>query len=134
MLNHVELYVSDLHKTRVFYDFLLPKLGYHIFQEWEQGFSYRKDNFYLVFVKVSGSFLEIGYHRCRVGLNHLAFSINSSEQLDSLREELILKDVRLLYDKSYPFAGGKDHYALYFEDPDRIKLEIVAIKENDNES
>ena len=133
MLDHVELYVSDLKRTRQFYDFLLPKLGYHIFQEWEQGFSYRKDNFYLVFVQVNEKFLDIGYHRCCVGLNHLAFRLNSFKQLDSLREELILKDVHLLYDENYPFAGGKDHYALYFEDPDRIKIEVVAVEESEYE-
>jgi hypothetical protein len=26
----------------------------------------------------------------------------------------------------HPYAGGTDHYAVYFEDPDRIKVEVVA--------
>jgi hypothetical protein len=27
-----------------------------------------------------------------------------------------------------PFAGGASHYAVFFEDPDRIKVEVVAPK------
>lgn len=34
--------------------------------------------------------------------------------------------IRELYPELYPYAGGKNHYACFFEDPDRIKLEIVA--------
>ncbi len=26
----------------------------------------------------------------------------------------------------HPYAGGDDHYAVYFEDPERIKVELVA--------
>ncbi|GAA0595336.1 hypothetical protein GCM10009001_09310 [Virgibacillus siamensis] len=31
-----------------------------------------------------------------------------------------------MYSDKHPFAGGEDHYAVYFEDPDRIKVELVA--------
>jgi hypothetical protein len=33
----------------------------------------------------------------------------------------------MLYDDRYPFANGSDdYYALFLEDPDRIKIEFVA--------
>jgi hypothetical protein len=31
-----------------------------------------------------------------------------------------------LYDDRYPYAGGPGYYAVYCEDPDRIKVEVVA--------
>lgn len=34
-----------------------------------------------------------------------------------------------LYESEYPFASGPDYYALYCEDPDRIKVEVVAPSE-----
>jgi len=34
--------------------------------------------------------------------------------------------VTTIYADKHPFAGGKDHYSLYFEDPDRMKVELVA--------
>lgn len=42
MLHHVEIYVSDLETSRAFYDFLLTKLGYSLYQEWDKGLSYKK--------------------------------------------------------------------------------------------
>jgi catechol 2,3-dioxygenase-like lactoylglutathione lyase family enzyme len=36
------------------------------------------------------------------------------------------KGVNILYPDKHPFAGGGSHYAVFFEDPDRIKVELVA--------
>jgi catechol 2,3-dioxygenase-like lactoylglutathione lyase family enzyme len=32
----------------------------------------------------------------------------------------------VLYADCHPYAGGPDHYAAYVEDPDGIKVELVA--------
>ena len=96
-----------------------------MFQEWEEGFSYKKESFYIVFVQVKEKYQSTNYHRCHVGLNHLAFSCSDKTIITKIREQLIEDNVELLYDDKFPFAGGKNHYALYFEDPDRIKVEIV---------
>lgn len=125
-MHHIELYVSDLAVTRQFYDELLvAHLGFAVFQEWPQGVSYRKNGVYLVFVQVREKANDVPFRRTRVGLNHLAFTIDSKAALDRLREAFCQAGVTLLYDEYYPYAGGAEHYALYLEDPDRIKLEIV---------
>ncbi|MBM7588391.1 catechol 2,3-dioxygenase-like lactoylglutathione lyase family enzyme [Bacillus pakistanensis] len=126
MLHHIELYVSNLKKTIEFWEWLLTELGYKKFQEWELGVSWKYEETYLVFVQAEERFLDIPFHRCRVGLNHLAFHAASKEQVDDLTLTLKDKGVRVLYENKHPYAGGKDHYALYFEDPDRIKVEVVA--------
>lgn len=125
MLHHIEIYVRDLMATREFYDIFMPDLGYEIFQEWEEGFSYRCEDEYIVFVQVREKYKDISYNRCNIGLNHLAFKCSSKAYVDNLREVFRKKGITLLYDELYPHAGGVEHYALYFEDPDRIKLEIV---------
>lgn len=127
MLHHVEIYVSDLSKSYEYYSFLLTKLGYSLYQEWTDGFSFKKAEQYLVFVQTLPDFLEVGYHRCRTGLNHLAFHGGSQEEINQLRQDLLEKGVKLLYDDRYPYAGGEDHYALYFEDPDGVKIEVVGV-------
>lgn len=43
-----------------------------------------------------------------------------------MTERLKEKKINLLYQERHPFAGGDSHYAVYFEDPDRIKVELVA--------
>ena len=35
-------------------------------------------------------------------------------------------NVPLLYEEKYPFAGGENYFALCLEDPDRIKIEVIA--------
>jgi len=46
--------------------------------------------------------------------------------VDELTAELKTRGVNILYADSHPHAGGEDYYAVFFEDPDRMKVEIVA--------
>lgn len=62
----------------------------------------------------------------RIGLNHLAFHAESREQVDMMTEKLLERGYHVLYRDSHPYAGGGAHYAVYAEDPDRIKVELVA--------
>ena len=62
----------------------------------------------------------------RTGLNHQAFHADSREHVDRLTVELRDKHVPVLYPHKHPYAGGEDYYAVFFEDPDRIKVEVVA--------
>ena len=131
LLHHVELYVSDLKRTIEFWGWFLEELGYSPFQEWESGRSWKLDDTYLVFVQTEERYLDIPYNRCRVGLNHLAFHAESRQQVDDITEQLKAKGISILYTDKHPFAGGEDYYAVYFEDPDRIKVELVAPSELD---
>lgn len=126
MLHHVEINVSNLQKSRTFYEALLPKMGYNLYQEWESGFSYKMDDTYLVFVQTIEKHLDSTYHRGKTGLNHLAFHADSRQQVDELTEMLVAQGTVILYKDKHPYASGNEVYAVFFEDPDRIKLEIVA--------
>ncbi|MGT2716062.1 VOC family protein [Streptococcus respiraculi] len=125
MLHHIEINVANLAISRAFYDKLFADLGYELDQEWEEGFSYRYRDTYLVFVQTEEDYREPSYHRKRTGLNHLAFVLLTKEKVDSLHERLRSEGVTLLYEENYPHAGGPDHYAVFFEDPDRLKIEVV---------
>ncbi|WP_053362420.1 VOC family protein [Bacillus sp. FJAT-27251] len=126
LLHHIELYVSNLEKTVEFWGWFLQELGYRPFQQWEGGQSWKLGDTYIVFVQVEKRFLDIPYHRCRVGLNHLAFHADSRSLVDEITRALQAKGVSILYKNKHPFAGGDDYYAVFFEDPDRIKVELVA--------
>ena len=128
MLHHVEIYVSDLARSRVFWRELLAHLDYKETDHWGDGFTLRQSTgSYLTFVQVADHHAHRAYHRCAVGLNHLAFTVPTRAGVDTIREHCIAKDVARLYDDRYPFAnGGKDYYALFIEDPDRIRVEFVA--------
>lgn len=124
LLHHIEIYVSDLKRSTEFWGWFLGLFGYELYQDWSEGKSYRLGDTYLVFVQVEEPFKDVSYHRKRVGLNHLAFHGKSSEHIDEITEKLKQRGVKILYPEKHPKAGG--NYAVYFEDPDRIKVEVVA--------
>lgn len=129
MINHVEIYVSNLSTSIQFWQWLLvDRLGYTVNQKWNKGISYTIDGGgYIVFVQAEPRRTQQSYNRTNVGLNHLAFSISDKKLLEQIRAELKDLNYQELYAENYPYAGGKKHYALYFEDPDRIKVELVLI-------
>ncbi len=127
MLHHVEIYVLDLARTHVFWAWLAPHLGYKAGGNWAEGFTIEGQGAYLTFVQVEPRHMEHRYHRSGIGVNHLAFTLPTRAAVDALRGEILARGVALLYDQRYPFAnGGSRYFALYFEDPDRMKIEVVA--------
>lgn len=126
LLHHIEIYVPDLTRALKFWDWFLLELGYQVFQAWEEGRSYILDETYLVFVQVQKKYLSYQYHRCGTGLNHLAFYADSKEHVDEVTEKLQQRNIKILYKDKHPYAGGEGHYAVYFEDPNRMKVELVA--------
>lgn len=131
MLHHIEINVSDIKKSIHFWEWFLKDLGYEKYQEWERGISWRMNGTYLVFVQTDKKFIGAGYHRSRIGLNHLAFHARSKKHVNEMSEKLHEKKINILYKEKHPFAGGVDHYAVFFEDPDRIKVELVAPDQED---
>jgi catechol 2,3-dioxygenase-like lactoylglutathione lyase family enzyme len=127
MIHHVEVYVSDLDRSIAFWTPFLALLGYEE-ERWAEGVNYLvgEEDPYLSLVRAPQEHLDVGYHRRRVGLNHLAFRARSREQVDEVRTWLREAGVPLLYDDRYPFATAPGYYAVFCEDPDRIKVEVVA--------
>ncbi|MBD1380858.1 VOC family protein [Metabacillus arenae] len=125
-IHHIEINVSNLANSIQFWDWFLTYMGYEPFQSWEKGHSWKLGETYLVFVQTEEKYMSIPYHRCGTGLNHMAFHVDSKEQVDQLKDLLMRKNIDILYKENYPYAGGPNHYAVYFEDPDRIKVEVAA--------
>lgn len=123
VLHHVELYVRDLPTSAEFWGWLLTWFGYTPYQEWDEGISWRLGPTYLVLVEASEAAADLD--RRAVGLNHLAFHASQPE-VDELTEMLRARGTRILYDDRHPYAGGTDHYAVFFEDPDGLKVEVVG--------
>ncbi len=128
VLHHLELYVRDLERSSEFWGWLLTELGYEPFQEWDEGISWRPagapDGAYVALVLAPEGARDLD--RRSVGVNHVAFSVATREAVDRLTEQLQQRDERVLYLDRHPYAGGPDHYAVFFEDPEGLKLEVVA--------
>ena len=126
-IHHIEINVSDLEKSTGFWKWLLTeKFSYTILQNWDNGISFKFEETYLVFVQTDKEYLDSSFHRKNVGINHLAFHCGSREFVDLLTKELRERNINILYVDRHPFAGGNNNYAVFFECPDKIKIEVVA--------
>ena len=128
-VHHVDLVVSSIERSLPFYSELLGPLGYHSVGEvvGERG----ETIWYL-----SGPGTAIGlrqaqsdsepYDRYRIGLHHLAFEAGSRGEVDECAEWLRSQNVRLESEpQEYTYIPG--YYAVFFYDPDGLKLEIVHV-------
>ena len=84
MLHHIELCVADLERSLAFWLPFLQCLGYQESQRWPDGACYLAGKTYLCFVRAPQEYLGAGYHRQRIGLNHLAFHAVSRAQVDEV--------------------------------------------------
>jgi catechol 2,3-dioxygenase-like lactoylglutathione lyase family enzyme len=127
-LHHVEINVSDLARSIEFWGWLLPELGYELYQEWPEGRSWRRGgDTYVVFVQADERYRNYGLHRKRPGLNHLAFWAESAQQVEALPDQLRERGVKVLYtDRAADAIGAPSSYSLFFEDPERIKVEVIT--------
>jgi catechol 2,3-dioxygenase-like lactoylglutathione lyase family enzyme len=125
-IRHVEINVSNFEGSKAFYNDFLEWLGYKQvvggkdFAGWGNGEAE-------VFVTYLARYKDSGFHRRQVGLNHIAFQAKSKADVNRFHSEfLVPRSIKVLYGgpKEYP-EYRKGYYAVYFEDPDRIKLEFV---------
>jgi catechol 2,3-dioxygenase-like lactoylglutathione lyase family enzyme len=124
-LHHVELWVPDLPRAVAEWGWLLTRLGYEQFQDWEAGRSWNLDGTYLV-VEQSPAMTAHAHDRLRPGLNHLAFHGGPRDQVDKLAAEAPEHGWTLMFGDRHPHAGGPEHYAAYLSSTDGYEVELVA--------
>jgi catechol 2,3-dioxygenase-like lactoylglutathione lyase family enzyme len=122
--HHMDIYVSDLARTVAFWGALLESLGWRAKADRPTVKSWADGATELFFVQTEPDFVAQGYHRKRVGLNHLALSVAARSDLDALRKLVTDRGARLLYGGEIEETATQ--HRLFFEDPDRIKVEVLA--------
>jgi glyoxylase I family protein len=132
LIHHLDLNVSDLERSRAFYDRVLRQLGYRPVDYSAAG---DPAGFDWLAPASSGVRLSIGLYRARnpaakhdrfaPGIHHLALHAESREQVDQLYQTLLQMKAEILDPPNdYPkYEPG--YYAVFFLDPDGIKLECV---------
>src|SRR5438445_6224639 len=122
-LEHLDISVSDLERSGAFWAAFLKDLGYREFAKSATGWSWTNDESTVFLLQAESGYLDPPYHRKRVGLNHLAFGVSDRKQVDAMATRLRERNIPLLYGGP---RTGRTTYAVFFEDPDRIKIEVVA--------
>ena len=126
-VHHVIVTVNDMARSRPFYEWLMPRLGYKSGWSYEggQGFLSPGGSFWLK--AADPRFAGDTFSKDRVGLCELAFAAASRDDVDALHRALVERGVPILDPpQEYPqYVPG--YYAVFFTDPDGIKLELVHI-------
>jgi catechol 2,3-dioxygenase-like lactoylglutathione lyase family enzyme len=129
-VHHVDLVVSSILRSLPFYRDLLAPLGWHRVGEVE---GERGETIWYF----SGPGSSIGlrevqtrqdgaYDRYRVGLHHLALEAPSRSSVDERADWLRAQGVEIESGpEEYSYLPG--YYAVFFYDPDGMKLEILHV-------
>ncbi len=127
-IHHVDLVVSSIERSLPFYRDLLGALGFNRIGEVEG----ERGETIWYFVGSGGSVgLRQaqnlgGIDRYRVGLHHVALAAPSRAVVDERHAWLVAAGAEI---ESAPqeYTYGPGYYAVFFYDPDGIKLEIVHV-------
>ena len=127
-LNHLQIYVSDKSTSFPFYKELLTYLGYQVVADDESHLG-MKNNSTGIWLKETPKDGQHSYHRRNTGVNHIAFGVLKKADVDRFwKEFLVSRGIPALYDTPKQFPKyTKEYYAVFFEDPDKIKLEVVFL-------
>jgi catechol 2,3-dioxygenase-like lactoylglutathione lyase family enzyme len=126
-IDHLSVRVSDYQKSKAFYARLFEFLGFELSDEYEDaiGWTNGKTRFWIA--PADAGEKQHPYRIGDVGFHHYAFQLRSRKDVDDLQhflEELgatIVDPAGEYYD---------DYYAVFFLDPDGMKLEGMKYGEH----
>jgi catechol 2,3-dioxygenase-like lactoylglutathione lyase family enzyme len=116
-IDHISIRVKDYEKSKAFYHRLFDFLGFEISDEYPStiGWTNGKTRYWIAPAEGRKKY-SIG----DVGLHHYAFELRNRKDVDALQAFLEEEGVKIVdpADEYY-----EDYYAVFFLDPDGIKLE-----------
>jgi catechol 2,3-dioxygenase-like lactoylglutathione lyase family enzyme len=122
-IDHLVIRVSDFAASKRFYDHVLGALGFKLKYEYGDvaGWSNGKTLFWIGEADEEGKKHK---HRAgNIGFHHYAFELSKRADVDDLYKALKAKNVTIVDPPAdYP-EYGEGYYAVYFLDPDGLKLE-----------
>lgn len=129
--DHITINAIDMKKSVAFYDKLFSYLGLRKVHDepklagWVSGIT----SFWLH--PVARSRIKNKYSRVNPGPNHIAFRARSKADVNKLYTECLKPNkFKVLYSGPGEQIYAKGYYAVYFEDPDSIKLEVMWLPDN----
>ncbi|MGQ0675196.1 MAG: VOC family protein [Rhodospirillales bacterium] len=120
-VDHVSIRVSDFQRSKRFYQGLLGFLGFVVEGEYDDaaGWHNGKTVFWIGQADAEGR--RRPFRLGNSGLHHYAFELAKRSDVDELYAYLKRHGVEVVDPPGEYYAGG--YYAVYFLDPDGIKLE-----------
>jgi glyoxylase I family protein len=122
-LHHVDLTVADLRRSKDFYAVVMPLMGFERLPK-EFGVIAWRGASIVALQAAKPEEKDRVHSRYAPGLHHVAFRAPSRQAVDALHTALVAHGMRVLDPPAeYPYTPG--YYAVFFADPDGLKLEFV---------
>ena len=124
--DHVDLTVNELARSLPFYQKVLAELGFRRVEDGQSGSAIFANGITSIAIRVPSPHQRgERFDRYRVGLHHLALRASRRADVEAFHGWLVREAVEVLdAPAEYP-QYGKDYYAVFFADPDGMKLELV---------
>lgn len=123
-IEHIDLTVNDAARSRAFYDKVLGELGFRKY-EGDDYIHWANAHMTIAIRAATDANRGAQFDRYRVGLHHIAFRARSRADVDDFHRFLVRERVTVLDSPAEYPQYGKDYYAVFFADPDGMKLELV---------
>jgi catechol 2,3-dioxygenase-like lactoylglutathione lyase family enzyme len=121
---HTKLAVSDYKKSYSFYKDLFGELGYKQVSNKDDHAGWASPDGYAVLI-AQAKITNCQYQFDTPGLHHLCLKAKSVGLVDQIYQSLVIKGV-YIFDAPQKYPNYTDkYYAIYFADPDGIKLEVA---------
>ena len=122
-IDHLVLSVGDFARSKSFYQKLLTFLGFKLKHEDEDmaGWSNGKTLFWIAAADAEGR--KHKYRKGDIGFHHYAFEMASRKDIDALGAFLEKNGMNVVDSPGEYY--GRNYYAVYFTDPDGMKLEAM---------
>lgn len=119
-IDHISVRVSDFARSKEFYTKLFGFLGFKVLNEYDDaiGWTNGKTRYWIGQADAQGK--KRKYRIGDVGLHHYAFELRNRKDVDAL-EAFLKKIGAAIVDPADEYYD--DYYAVFFFDPDGIKLE-----------
>jgi catechol 2,3-dioxygenase-like lactoylglutathione lyase family enzyme len=118
-IDHLSIRVSDFTASKAFYGKLFPFLGFEVLDEYEQAIGWTNGKTRL-WIGQSEKGRRKQHQTGDVGFHHYAFELQSRAEVDEL--EAFVKTLgATIVDPADEYYH--DYYAVFFLDPDGLKLE-----------
>jgi catechol 2,3-dioxygenase-like lactoylglutathione lyase family enzyme len=119
-IDHISLRVGDFAKSKAFYGKLMPFLGFKVLDEYPDAIGWTNGKTRLWIGQADEKGKKHKHRIGDIGFHHYAFELKSRKDVDALQDF-----VKKLGAKIVDPAGEyyDDYYAVFFLDPDGLKLE-----------
>jgi catechol 2,3-dioxygenase-like lactoylglutathione lyase family enzyme len=121
---HIIFSVSDYQKSKTFYRKLFEQIGFKQVADSESSSAWVTPEGLGFWIRPAKE-VQAKQVYGGVGVHHICFKVSSTEAVDSLSTFLKNENIHIFDEpKEYP-QYTKNYYAVFFADPDGIKLEVA---------